>query len=100
MKKEVTYKVEVKVTKQEQNLTLEGTVQFGCNEDDYGNGYWMSVNGMDEPSWGGVYDIRYDTEFDPDCMISYITNVYSIKFSGKRDRFRMTSIKVEEVMNE
>ena len=96
MKNETTYKVEIRVTKEEQTLTLNGTVSFSCNEKDYGNGYHMFVEGLDAPAWGDGYDIRYDTEFDPDCMLSYIANLYGIKFSGKDGRFKMTGIQISE----
>lgn len=90
------YNVTLFLNNQEGEATvLKGTVEFGKNENDYGNGYWMSVEGLGEPFNVQGYDIRYDTEFRADEMLLYIVKFYHDKFKSN-SRWNLAGIRVHE----
>ena len=81
--------------KEGKSMTIEGTVSFERNENTHGNGYYMGVDGLDEP-WGKQgYDIRYDKDFHRDEMILYIVKFYSDRFKDN-SRYNMVGISVLE----
>lgn len=76
-------------------MTLKGTVGFSKNKNDYGNGYYMGVEGLGEPFNIQSYDIRYDLDFNEDEMLLYIVRFYHERFKSS-NRWSMAGIRVHE----
>ena len=79
------------------DLTFEAKIDFRCNPEDYGNGYYMGVKSKAEPFGFSSYDIRYDGRFREDDKIGYIVQHYCGKYDGKDGAWKLVGISVEEV---
>lgn len=76
------------------SLQFKVKVSFSCDPDDYGNGYYMGIEGENEP-WGfGSYDIRYDGSFNPKKKISYIAKFFESKYNGQNGAWTLLGIKI------
>lgn len=78
---------------------LKGTVEFSCDPNQYGNGYSMFIEGLDEPFGGQGYDIRYDKTFLKESRLLYITRWYTER-KNYRKGIELAGIKVHEVEEE
>ena len=77
-------------------LMFKVKVSFSYDPDDYGNGYYMGVEGENEP-WGcGCYDIRYDGKFNPKKKISYIAKFFENRYDGENGAWTLLGIKIAE----
>ena len=74
----------------------EGQVEFYNNPNQYGNGYGMLVVCKTEPFGRQTYDLRYDKDFDRNNKISYITQFFSSRFTGKDGSYKLIGIQVKE----
>lgn len=78
------------------SLVCKAKVSFSYDPDDYGNGYYMFIEGKEEP-WGGQgYDIRYDRTFKLAKAISYIVRHFEDRFDGEDGAWTLLGIKVAE----
>ena len=73
----------------------KGAVEFQKKPGDYGNGYHMGVEGLDEPFHMGCYDIRYDKTFRADNALAYIVQFFSDKYCGD-GAWKLVGIRVHE----
>ena len=77
-------------------VVSKAKVEFRCDSEDYGNGYYMGVRSDLEPFGFSAYDIRYDREFDPARKIPYIVQFYANRFTGHGGSWELTGINVHE----
>ena len=78
------------------SLEFKVKVSFSCDPDDYGNGYYMAIEGENEP-WGcGCYDIRYDGSFNRNKKISYIAKFFESRYDGQNGAWTLLAIKIAE----
>ena len=100
IKRDEQYKVRVYVARNGEAHTFEARIEFAYDPEGYGNGYSMGVVAEDEPFGEQGYDLRYDTEFDPDHLIEFIVRFYSRRYDGKATeydtRWKLTGIRVVE----
>ena len=72
-------------------------VAFHKNEDDYGNGYhvsiWCDATGFDE-----YYDIRYDTSFCETKKDEWMKKWAEKRWSGKNHSWKLTSVEISVVI--
>lgn len=90
------YKAIVKIIKDDEVYEFDAMIDFRHNPDDYGNGYHMGIRSKEESFGYDGYDIRYDKDFDPENIITYIVAFYAKRFSGKRDSWKLVGISVDE----
>ena len=67
---------------------------FCTDDDDYGNGtylWWTCDNG---------YDIRYDTDYDPDHEIAYLADFMDRRWSGKNGAWKLVSVSIARIIQE
>lgn len=76
--------------------TFDVSAVFSKRSGTYGNGYSMCIEGKSEPFGYSLYDIRYDTGFDPENMIAYILQFYANQYSGENGSWKLTAISVSE----
>ncbi len=82
--------------KASRKLTFKVEIEFSYDPDDYGNGYYMDVEGENEP-WGfSGYDIRYDTKFNPEKKISYIARFFEETNNGQNGAWILLGIAIEK----
>lgn len=96
----VTYKIHgISFEDDKTEMTVEETVEikFSYDDEDYGNGYYMAEKGKSVPFGTGYYDIRYDTDFNPDEKMTYIVSCYQNRYSGKDGKWKLLGISVEEL---
>ena len=65
-----------------QQTEVELTFYFICNEKDYGNGYYASIEDYTETNT--VIDLRYDRNFHPTNKVPWIVKWLYDKWSGKK----------------
>lgn len=96
----VTYKIHgISFEDDKTEMTVEETVKvsFSYDDEDYGNGYYMAVKGKCEPFGISVYDIRYETDFNPDEKMAYIVSCYQSRYPGRGRKWKLLSISIEEL---
>lgn len=98
--KDMTFSAEIHIGKQSGNtgkaMSFDNRISFSCDPDTYGNGFYMYVEGKNEPFGGQAYDIRYDKEFHRDFPIAYILSFYANRYNGKNGAWKLTGIRVFE----
>lgn len=78
------------------SLDFKVKVSFSCDPDDYGNGYYMYIEGENEPFGGQGYDIRYDRRFNHSKKISYIARYFEERYDGQDGAWTLLGIKISE----
>lgn len=79
-----------------ESYSFDSKIEFGCNPEDYGNGYHMYVQSSEEPFHGQGYDIRYNKDFHKDEKLLFIVQFYSDRYSGKNGWWKLVGIRVHE----
>ena len=97
---DMTFSAEIHIGKQSGNMArsvvLKHRISFSYDPDTYGNGFYMYVEGKDQPFGGQGYDIRYDTDFDSDYPMGFILSFYANRYDGKNGAWKLTGIRVHE----
>lgn len=79
-----------------ESMTVKATVEFACNPEDYGNGYYMGIRSKNEPFGFSSYDIRYDTGFDRNQKITYIARFFDHRYTGNNGSWKLIGIRIWE----
>ena len=77
-------------------LIFSVKVSFHYNPDDYGNGYYMNIEGENEPFGNSYIDIRYDRDFHRAKKISYIASYFENRYDGKNGAWKLLGINIHE----
>ena len=78
------------------SLEFKVRVSFSYSPDDYGNGYYMFIEGQNEPFGGQGYDIRYDRNFNRNKKIGYIARYFENRYDGENGAWTLLAIKIAE----
>ena len=71
------------------------TCAFAHNENDYGNGYWLGIEG--KGFFGHGYDLRYDTSFNPKRKIAWLADWANNYWSGENGAYQLDEIKIGSI---
>ena len=80
--------------------TFKSKVSFDRGGFDYGNGYYMGIEGESEPFGMSGYDIRYDSSFNINRAISYIADFYDRRYNGENGAWTLIGIRIFETDEE
>lgn len=75
-------------------------VEFFYDENQYGNGTFMSCDNHKEGYADYYFDIRYDRDYHKDEQMQYILNWALNTWNGKDGSYRITDISVKEIADE
>ena len=68
---------------------------FVYDEDTYGNGHYVSIGGKE--FYKQVIDLRYDTSFDRDNKMKWLTDWAYSYWSGKDGAWTIKSLEISKV---
>lgn len=76
----------------------DAVVEFSHDPQDYGNGYYMGIEGKGEAFGFSCIDVRYDTDFHPQKKVQYITDYFTKRYAGGWDgSWNLDSITVTRI---
>ena len=75
-------------------ITQNLVAVFFFDENTYGNKHWLSIH--NEASFEQHYDIRYDSEFNPEQKMVYLVRWASNFWSGKDGAYSLKEITIKK----
>lgn len=76
------------------DIVMNLTAEFSSNPDDYGNGYYVGING--EKGFGFLYDLRYNHDFNKEEKEVWLTRWAHHYWNGKNGAYEVKSLTIEK----
>lgn len=76
---------------------FDAVIEFECDPDQYGNGYYMGIRSRAEAFGFQSYDIRYDKTFLSTPRIVWLAQFFANRYDGKDGRWELTGIYIHDV---
>lgn len=70
--------------------------RYFYDSENYGNGYYLSIT-AEKNFYEQYYDLRYNTEFDPDKKESFLIDWANSYWCGENGAYKVKSITIEKV---
>ena len=96
----MNYKMNLILTQGNEERAFNFDCVFTYDEDQYGNGYYVSVVDR-ESGFDPLYlDIRYDTSFNTNNKAEWLEEWAKLRWSGKNGAWSVKSIDVKHINKE
>ena len=84
------------------DLLFSFDVEFWCNENDYGNGYHVSIRNTTAGYElnHNVYDLRYDKDFHKAHKIAWLADWSDNYWNGENGAYKLKSITITRKEND
>ena len=72
-------------------VELHPVATFKCDPDDYGNGFYMKLDGADL-GFGSVFDCRYDCRLKKDDLPAYVREIMKGIWTGQNGSWKIKEL--------